>query len=415
MQYLPLYPSFNVALKRQLWLLLMLLCCLCVPGISLAEKNTIQSTELSTQNNITRFTIHTQKEPQFSLFTLENPDRIVIDLKNTNNTRIADPSKKSNIITSIRTALKESGNFRIVLDSASKPVSAKADAAKASDGKGYRLEITISHAPSNFEEMIEMALQDTTPIPSPNPTSAATAPVTPIPKARPAAPYKPVIIIDAGHGGHDPGSIGRRGTKEKTLTLAVALELHRQLKATGNYRPILTRASDIYIPLRGRVDIARKQKADLFISLHADSHSNPHVKGMSVYSLSDTASDKEAAALARKENKEDIITGIDLQHEDRDITNVLISIAQRDTMNQSAAFAEKIVHSAQRDITMLGNPHRFAGFRVLTAADVPSVLIEMGYLSNHREEKLLTTEKHKQKLVQSIIQAIDAHFGTNLL
>jgi N-acetylmuramoyl-L-alanine amidase len=260
--------------------------------------------------------------------------------------------------------------------------------------------------------MVKMAIK-TPPVPSHNPTyltNKASQELIPIPVPRPKIPVKPVIMIDAGHGGYDPGSIGRRGTKEKDITLRYAIALYDILKKTEKFEPILTRKNDRFIALNERVELARNQKADLFISLHADSHDNPHVRGMSVYTLSDTASDKEAAALASKENKADIITGIDLKHEDNSITDVLIAFAQRDSMNQSALFAEHVVESAGDRITLLGNPHRFAGFRVLTAADIPSVLIELGYLSNPREEKLLTTEKHKNELVQIIIAAIYMQF-----
>ncbi len=380
---------------------------------SFAETASLGALRIQEGESSTALLINSDKQLTFKLFTLTAPDRVVLDLENTRAPRKLPQTKNNHFITAIRTAEKEKQTLRIVLDTKNKPFDVKATTLLPNSSGQYQLQLRITHAPSSFEEMIELALQDNTPIPRPNPTSSfknISPSNTPTPTLRPQKSYKPIIIIDAGHGGHDPGSIGKRGTKEKTITLAFARELYKQLKTKKKYRPILTRSKDRYLRLRERVSIARKYKADLFISLHADSHNNPRIKGMSVYTLSDKASDKEAAALARKENKSDIITGIDFKHEDRDITNVLVSIAQRDTMNQSALFAERVVQSVQSEITLLRNPHRFAGFRVLTAADVPSVLVELGYLSNRREEKLLNSEKHKKKLVQVLIRAINTHF-----
>lgn len=383
----------------------------CMTSPSFAQTTELKAFAIKEEKQASFLIVNSTKQPSFKLFTLENPHRVVLDISSAQSKAPLPRITQGGFIKAIRTAQKENSTFRVVLDTMDKPFEVQASTLLP-DGQGiYQLQLSITHAPASFEEMVEIALNDNTPIPTPNPENRAQKNGVPSPTPRPVEIYKPIIIVDAGHGGHDPGSIGRRGTKEKDITIAYAKELFDQLRNTGKYRPILTRSVDKYIPLRGRVNIARKYKADLFVSLHADSHNNPHVKGMSVYTLSDTASDKEAAALARKENKSDIITGINLQHEDREITNVLISIAQRDTMNQSALFAEHIVRAAGDQITLLRNPHRFAGFRVLTAADVPSVLVELGYLSNHREEKLLTTEKHKKEVVGILVKAIHTHFG----
>ncbi len=399
--------------KMRYIVIFLLGCAMFFPTFSFAENLTIDHVNLQEVDGNTTLTISGNKQLTFKIFSLENPDRVVLDIAKTKPFSSLPSPSSSPFITALRAAPKEDGSLRIVLETKTKPFDVKATTSLPDESGKYQLKLIITHAPTSFEEMIDLALKDA-PTPSPNPThtnqAESLATIAPTPTPRPQERYKPTIIIDAGHGGHDPGSIGQRGTKEKMITLAFAKELYHRLKETGLYNPILTRSNDSYITLRGRVEIARKHNADLFISLHADSHNNPHVKGMSIYTLSDTASDKEAAALARKENKSDIISGIDFQHEDRDIANVLISIAQRDTMNQSALFAERIVKSAESQITLLRNPHRFAGFRVLTAADVPSVLIELGYLSNYREEKLLNSEKHKKELVQILIKAINAQF-----
>ncbi|MHA1568938.1 MAG: N-acetylmuramoyl-L-alanine amidase family protein, partial [Alphaproteobacteria bacterium] len=240
---------------------------------------------------------------------------------------------------------------------------------------------------------------------------AAPAPAEP-PPVKPArrADQRPLIAIDAGHGGVDPGAIGSRGTYEKKITLAFARELKRQLDATGRFRATLTRERDIFVRLRGRIAIARRAGADLFISLHADSLGSRRPRGASVYTLSNKASDKEAAALAAKENKSDLIAGVDLTHENPVVANILIDLAQRETMNQSARFAKTLIREMGRDMRLMRNTHRFAGFAVLKAPDVPSVLIELGYLSNPTEEKLLNSAAYRKKATGAIVRAIKARF-----
>jgi N-acetylmuramoyl-L-alanine amidase len=386
---------------------------LLVLSLPLAGKaNPVIHLNLSEKNNLTRITVSSDTNLDFKVFTLSDPERVVMDVL-TSTHGLSIPAVTENaFIKSIRSHTDNNGSTRFVFDTSTKAFDVQTQKILPENNGQHQFVLDILHPPASFEDMVKMAIK-TPPVPSHNPTyltNKASQELIPIPVPRPKIPVKPVIMIDAGHGGYDPGSIGRRGTKEKDITLRYAIALYDILKKTEKFEPILTRKNDRFIALNERVELARNQKADLFISLHADSHDNPHVRGMSVYTLSDTASDKEAAALASKENKADIITGIDLKHEDNSITDVLIAFAQRDSMNQSALFAEHVVESAGDRITLLGNPHRFAGFRVLTAADIPSVLIELGYLSNPREEKLLTTEKHKNELVQIIIAAIYMQF-----
>lgn len=233
----------------------------------------------------------------------------------------------------------------------------------------------------------------------------------PAPQGRsPRSEGKAVVVIDPGHGGVDPGALGVSGIYEKHITLAMARELKAQLEKGGRYKVQLTRDRDIFIRLRERVAIARQYGADLFISLHADSVANPQLAGLSVYTLSQTASDGEAQTLADKENKADLIAGIDLSHESADVANILIDLAQRETMNRSAGFAGGVVTELGRETTLLGNTHRFAGFAVLKAPDVPSILVELGYLSNSTEEKLLRQPDYRAKLAKGIARAVDRHF-----
>jgi N-acetylmuramoyl-L-alanine amidase len=253
------------------------------------------------------------------------------------------------------------------------------------------------------------------------PEQAALTPVPPEPEAAPfgAPPRRPearrprgkrIIVVDPGHGGPDPGTIGTRGTYEKHVTLAIAKEIKHHLEQTGRYKVVLTRERDIFLRLRDRIAIAREAQADLFLSIHADSIPDGAARGPSVYTLSEKASDREAAELAEKENKADVIAGLDLSHETPEVGSILIDLAQRETMNRSAHFAAGLIGEIRKETAVLRNTHRFAGFAVLKAPDVPSVLIELGFLSNPAEEKALANRAHRVRLAQAIVRATDRFF-----
>jgi N-acetylmuramoyl-L-alanine amidase len=233
-----------------------------------------------------------------------------------------------------------------------------------------------------------------------------------VPILRPDTQALPLIYIDPGHGGADPGTIGPDGTYEKTITLEVAQELQRQLIASGRYRAKLTRYSDQYVPLRPRFEMARNDHADLFISLHVNSALFGNPRGLSVYTLSETGSDSEADALAAKENKADLISGVDLTNQNKGVTSILIDLAQRESKNLSARFAELLLHELGQVNPLLLNSHRFAGFAVLKAPDIPSVLIELGYINNASDEALLLSPTHRAKLATAMLRAIDSYFTT---
>lgn len=219
-------------------------------------------------------------------------------------------------------------------------------------------------------------------------------------------PPKPrVIALDPGHGGRDPGALGVSGTKEKAVVIAVARELARELQAGGRYRVILTRSADTFIPLRERVARAQDAKADLFLSLHADAHPDRDVRGASVYTLSEDASDREAEALAARENRGDTSIA-----PSSTVARTLVAMAQRGTVNDSRRFAETIVSSfGKSGIRLLPRSHRQAGFAVLTSPDIPAALVELGYLSNRGDEKLLTVRQHQVALARALRASIDAH------
>ena len=236
---------------------------------------------------------------------------------------------------------------------------------------------------------------------------AASAVVAPF---QPKADERRTIVIDPGHGGIDPGSRSLTGVDEKKIALAYARALKRQLEAGGRYRVVLTRDKDIFIRLRDRFSLAERVAGDLFISLHANNHDLPNIRGASVYTLSEQASDAEAEALAAKENKADIIAGINLGDQTEVVSKILIDLAQRETMNLSKQFANGLVGELGDVTRLLGNAHRSAGFAVLKSATVPSILIEIGYLSNKTEERLLRSEKHRIGVSRAIGAAIEAYF-----
>lgn len=234
-----------------------------------------------------------------------------------------------------------------------------------------------------------------------------------LPPKKPAAGrdgHVPVIVLDAGHGGKDPGAVGVNGAMEKDITLQMAKELERLLETGGRYRVILTREEDKLLALRQRMDVARTAAADLFISLHADHIEETSLRGASVYTLSENASDAEAAKLAARENKEDLITGVDLSSQSVMVTSILIDLAQRETKNLSARFAAMLSEELADHTHVLRNSHRFAGFVVLKAPDVPSVLLELGYLSNEKDEAALGSKRHRRVLGNAIRDAIDRYF-----
>lgn len=226
-----------------------------------------------------------------------------------------------------------------------------------------------------------------------------------------AATSRYIVAVDPGHGGADPGAIGAGGIYEKRITLPTALELAHALDRTGRVAVLLTRRSDRFIPLRERVARARAARAELFVSIHADAFPDAGVRGLSVYTLSDKASDRETAALAARENRADIVGGVNLSRQPREIGQILLDLERRQTMNRSLALAQDIVAALGREVTLLEKPHRSAGFVVLTAPDIPSVLVEIGALSNPAEARLLQQQSYRRRIAQGLAGAIERYFA----
>jgi N-acetylmuramoyl-L-alanine amidase len=233
------------------------------------------------------------------------------------------------------------------------------------------------------------------------------------PTPPPPRPKPKLIALDPGHGGRDPGALGVSGTREKSVVAIVARALQKELQAGGRYRVMLTRAGDSYVPLRERVARAQDARADLFLSIHADAHPDPDVRGASVYTLSDDASDREAAALAARENRVDEpVAGLKLGNQPEAVAKALLAMAQRGTMNDSRRFAATIVQTFSRNgVRLLPRSHREAGFAVLTSPEIPATLVELGYLSNRQDEKLLTVSQHQMALARALRASVDAYFS----
>ncbi|MDE2165914.1 MAG: N-acetylmuramoyl-L-alanine amidase [Alphaproteobacteria bacterium] len=230
-------------------------------------------------------------------------------------------------------------------------------------------------------------------------------------RALAAAPARPLIMLDAGHGGVDPGAIGVVGTYEKNIALPTVLELARQLEATRRFRITLTRRDDVFIPLEGRVARARAANADLFLSIHADALPSRAERGASVYTLSEKASDRLAAAMAASENSADRFAGIKLSH-DPVVNGILFDLARRQTSNLSIRLAGDVVNHLRQHVVMLPNSHRAANFVVLKAPDIPSALVEIGCLSNRTEERDLRRPSYRTEIARALTRSINQYFDT---
>jgi len=374
-----------------------------------AAEGVVTDVRVGQHGSTTRLVFDIDRRVEFKVFALEAPYRVVIDLPELGWRLPARPLPVDiGILGKLRYGLFQPGVTRVVLDVKAPPLIEKSFLLAPSADAPYRLVVDLAATAAQAFKSgpgagVGAATGKAAPV-------ALVVPET-APQAMPSAPAKRTVVIDPGHGGVDPGTIGTSGTYEKHITLAMARELKRQLEKNGDFIVFLTRERDIFVPLRDRVGRARERGAELFVSIHADAIKNGKTRGLSVYTLSEKASDKEAAALAEKENKADLLAGINLSGETPEVTNILIDLAQRESMNQSARFATGLVKQLRRETKILRNTHRFAGFAVLKAPDVPSVLIELGFLSNRSDEKALQNKAYRAKLAAGIVRAVDGYFS----
>jgi N-acetylmuramoyl-L-alanine amidase len=386
----------------------------------------VTALRMGTHPDKTRLVIEMDAASAFRTFVLADPVRLVVDLP-VFDWRVGSIAKpKGTGIRDIRQGPLQPGISRIVIDLDRPSLIRSAFLIPRGQGQPDRVVIDFSAAqPADFGQgrgKIFGALRVDEPVPLATMTSAHSAAIAgnltapePKPASRSTLPMaqRPLIVLDAGHGGEDPGALGAHNLKEKNITLAMAKDLKKYLEDTGRYRVVLTRDKDVFIRQSGRVAFARSKKADLFISLHADSINRAGVRGASIYTLSEKASDAETEKLAARENHADMIAGLDLSVEDEDVANILVDLAMRDTMNQSKFFANKTVTMLKSaGVNTLENPHRYAGFAVLKAPDIPSILLEMGYMSNNQESALLSSPDYRAKIARALTSGIDNYFET---
>jgi N-acetylmuramoyl-L-alanine amidase len=352
-----------------------------------------------------------------SVFALTGPDRIAVDVTGAT---IGSNSLPGGQVAKVRQGQFDSDTARIVLELASPAM--VTGAAFSADGKSLRLNLGQMASSANLArgktEIVPPLAFRAEP---PKRRYEVSAPIKlgaskNLPKiSGPDDSNLPLVVIDAGHGGHDPGAISPHGgSREKELTLAIAKAVRSEMLKSGRVRVALTRDTDKFIVLEDRFEIARKMKADLFISIHADSAESQQANGGTVYTLSEVASDREAQRLAARENKANIINGLNLGGADANVSSILIDLTQRETMNVSADFAKLLLREATPNMRMRSNSHRFASFIVLKAPDTPSILFETGYLSNEADVEFLSSAAGQQKVARSVANAIQVHFARRL-
>jgi N-acetylmuramoyl-L-alanine amidase len=408
------------------------------PQPSIAAENPVQAIAARVSGDATRSRFETEldRPVSYSVYVLPDPYRVMIDLPQvTFNYPEGTGSEGQGLISAYRYGEMGGGRSRIVMDAEGPVLIEKSYIVKSEDGQPARIVVDLvktdektflmTHAaeppvPDEVRDLPDLpkSSDETTgslvPLPLPKPGTSADKPsfVSTQPPAK--RDGRRVIVIDPGHGGIDPGAIGLHRTREKDVVLAFSLVLRDKLKASGKYEVVMTRTTDSFVTLKQRVRLARDKQADLFIAVHADTVRGHSARGATLYTLSEKATDAEAEELAQEENRADIIGGVDLGTESEEVTDILIDLAQRETKNHSRFFAKKAVIHLGSVTHLTGKPMRSAGFVVLKAPDVPSVLLELGYLTSKADEKLLNSPKWRRDVAAALTKAIDAYFSTEI-
>jgi N-acetylmuramoyl-L-alanine amidase len=354
----------------------------------------------------TRFVLELSRKTELRAFTLADPYRVVIDLPQVT---FRLPPKTGDVgrglIKAFRFGLVMAGASRIVFD-LNKP--ARIDGASVTEtAPGGAARLSLELASTDRESFLRRAELET------RPARGDAAP--PVPAAA-SGDARSLVVLDPGHGGIDTGTKGPNGETEKDIVLKMAERLRQRIEKAGKYRVLMTRTDDTFVPLADRVRFARNASAALFVSIHADAlpRREGDAQGASVYTLSDTASDSEAARLAEQENRADIIAGVNLKTEPEDVAGILLDLAERETKGFSLQFAHKLLTDLKTVTRLHKEPLKSAGFRVLRAPDIPSVLIELGYVSNHADLQSLLSDAWQNRTADTIAQAIDSYFTTHV-
>ncbi len=355
----------------------------------------------------TRFVMDLSRKIDLHAFTLADPYRVILDIPQVV-FRLPPKSGEGGrgIVTAYRFGLVMQGGSRMVFDLA-KPVRIeKAFVVDATDGAPARLVLDL--AATDRENFLRRIVLD-------NRVARSEPPATNVPEPAGGDP-RPLVVLDPGHGGIDTGTRAASGELEKDIVLDFTQRLREHIEKLGKYRVLMTRTDDTFVPLGERVRIARNAGAALFVTIHADAlpHGEGDAQGASVYTVSDTASDSEAARLAEKENRADVIAGVDLKAEPDDVADILIDLAQRETRSYSVQFAHRLVGEMKTATRLHKKPLKSAGLRVLRAPDVPSVLVELGYVSNRGDLHSLLSANWRDRTADSIAQAVDGYFATRM-
>ncbi len=384
---------------------------------------------VASAGNYTRFIAHLGSEVDYDVFALAKPNRIVVELDETDIAvpRLGGPrlgrQAGVHLITGVRAGRYTPGKSRIVVDLGRTAMVARSNLAKAAAGEHHVLTLDlVPTTPTSFSTQVlldrsrrQLARLSAGRRPSTRPQEEA--PQSPDVGAPRRAGTPPVVVIDPGHGGIDGGAVGRKRTVEKQVALQFSRLLRERLSRHGRFKVVLTRDSDVFVPLRRRVQIARAAGADLFVSIHADSLPKgvgDYVRGTTVYTLSQRGSDQVARALARSENASDTIAGVELDSTEDVVASILVDLAQRDTKVRSRRFADQVLKDLRGDVRLNKRPHRSAAFVVLKAPDVPSVLIELGYLSNADDERNLRSPAWHATMADKLSASIETYFKTKV-
>lgn len=371
--------------------------------------NVVSRADLTADATRTRFTLELSRGVRANVFTLAAPYRVIIDLPQVGFAlREGDGRAGRGLVSSFRYGQFEAGKGRIVLDTTG-PVrveSAKLDP----NASGGTARLVVVLAPT-----------DAASFGAGSGAAPATTPLEPESDLAPPSRSRPVVVIDAGHGGIDPGALGSDNVLEKNIVLAVAQQLKSALAATGRYELVMTRASDVFVPLGKRVEISRRQAADLFVSIHADSIGSKEtaqaIRGATVYTLSERASDEQARVMAEKENASDLLAGIDRGDTEAkdEVRSILIDLLKRETASFSTEFSSVLVGKLGNAIPLSREPQRSAAFRVLKQTHSPSVLVELGYMSNAEDARLMTSSAWQKQVAGSLAAAVEAYFARRLV
>lgn len=401
----------KLAIKTLLAVLLalLLLLALAAPNPARAADAVATGARVGGNENRTRFVADLTKSVSYTVFVLPDPYRVVIDMPNVSFDLPPGIGQKTRgLIVEYRYGQVAAGRSRIVMDTVGPVLIEKSFIVEPRAGQPARL--VVDMVPTSEEAFLQTYREEEEKAVT---TAEAIVPL-PIPKLEAKDRARKLIVIDPGHGGIDPGAVGINGTKEKDVVLGFALSLRDHLRKNGHYEVVMTRIGDTFVSLRNRVRLAREKKADLLIAIHADTVKGPQARGATIYTLSERASDAEAEALAHKENRSDIIGGLDLGAESEEVTDILIDLVQRESKSHSIVFAKKALGEMKTVTDFTGKPLRSAGFVVLKAPDVPSVLVELGYLSSRHDEAQLNAPAWRNKVAGAMTRAIDKYFATEL-